>query len=173
MHLIELDMFSYSNGLSTTTVSTVPDVPDQMTSYGDEPTCPRNEVYNECGNRCEATCEDTSDEPRICPAICDPPACACASGYYRKNGQCVTKQQCQAGGRASRIRSRRAAADSMTGYGDEPNVPLDPCFSFPCAAGQSCVQDENGARCVSQGVVAPARLKNSNASLYMNNLSVH
>ncbi|KIH46699.1 trypsin Inhibitor like cysteine rich domain protein, partial [Ancylostoma duodenale] len=37
--------------------------------------------------------------------------------------------------------------DSMTGYGDEPEVPLDPCFSFPCPVGQSCVQDANGARC--------------------------
>ncbi|CAJ0589495.1 unnamed protein product [Cylicocyclus nassatus] len=130
-----------------------------MTSYGDEPNtgvqasiliagssssqpgaCPTNETYNQCGNRCEATCAEISGEPRLCPTICDPPACACAPGFYRLNGRCVTRQQCP--------------GDPMTGYGDEPALPeplgppLDPCFSFPCRIGETCMQDENGPRCV-------------------------
>ncbi|EYC14147.1 hypothetical protein Y032_0041g366 [Ancylostoma ceylanicum] len=107
--------------------------------------CRSDEVLNQCGNRCEPTCANASGEPRICPAICDPPACTCASGLFRRGGQCVTKEQCL--GQYVRRGRRAAEKDSMTGYGDEPEVPLDPCFSFPCPAGQACVQDANGARC--------------------------
>ncbi|CAJ0589494.1 unnamed protein product [Cylicocyclus nassatus] len=147
-------------------------VPDQMTSYGDEPNtgvqasiliagssssqpgaCPTNETYSQCGNRCEPTCAEISGEPRLCPAICDPPACACAPGFYRLNGRCVTGQQCPGGIGRPVLRSRRQT-DPMTGYGDEPALPeplgppLDPCSTILCRIGETCMSDENGARCV-------------------------
>ncbi|ETN72713.1 trypsin Inhibitor like cysteine rich domain protein [Necator americanus] len=96
--------------------------------------CASNEVLNQCGNRCEPTCANVDGKPRVCPAICDPPACVCAAGLFRRNGMCVTKQQC-------------LDKDTMTSYGDEPEVPLDLCSSFICLKEEICVQDEGGARC--------------------------
>ncbi|KAL6743301.1 hypothetical protein Aduo_016355 [Ancylostoma duodenale] len=117
----------FPDGPPVPIIPTLSDKPDPMTSYGDEPgagkqsdaqikriakprICRADEVLNQCGSRCEPTCANAGGDPKICPAICDPPACVCASGLFRRGGQCVTKQQC-------------LEKDSMTGYGDEPEVP--------------------------------------------------
>jgi len=56
------------------------------------PECGENEIYTE--ERCEPTCESFSTEVLTCQTQVILNGCACKEGYHRKNGKCVTLDEC-------------------------------------------------------------------------------